>query len=96
MYVFQVAATKLPHYQLNHFVSSLLDGLTDIIPVNLTSLGELLVSFFQIKGGELYHHINDILGELLSNILFHCENFFSNLLFILCFLYMMQVCESMF
>uniref|UniRef100_A0A1B6DAP1 Maestro heat-like repeat-containing protein family member 1 n=1 Tax=Clastoptera arizonana TaxID=38151 RepID=A0A1B6DAP1_9HEMI len=64
----KIIASKLPHYQQNHFIKSLLEGLSDMEPVNIESLGEILVCFIQLKGGEMFHHINDILADFLLRL----------------------------
>ncbi|KAG8247358.1 Mroh1p [Homalodisca vitripennis] len=57
-----IVASKLPHYQLYHFADTVLQGLSDLEPANVDSVSDILVHFFQAKGSELYHHINDILA----------------------------------
>ncbi|XP_054283514.1 maestro heat-like repeat-containing protein family member 1 [Macrosteles quadrilineatus] len=64
----KVVAGKLPHYQLNHFADTVLQGLSDLEPANVEAVCDILVHFFQAKGGELYHHINDILALLLTRL----------------------------
>uniref|UniRef100_A0A1B6KA60 Maestro heat-like repeat-containing protein family member 1 n=1 Tax=Graphocephala atropunctata TaxID=36148 RepID=A0A1B6KA60_9HEMI len=64
----RIVANKLPHYQLYHFADTLLQGLSDLEPANVDSVGDILAHFFQVKGSELYHHINDILNLLLLRL----------------------------
>ncbi|XP_075211694.1 maestro heat like repeat family protein c11.1 isoform X2 [Lycorma delicatula] len=64
----QIIANKLPHYQYNHFSLSMLDGLIDHEFSSSVGSAKVLVSFFTKKGGELYHHISEILSHLLSQL----------------------------
>ncbi|XP_039279255.1 maestro heat-like repeat-containing protein family member 1 isoform X2 [Nilaparvata lugens] len=64
----QIVAAKLPHFQLNHFTVSLLDGLTDHEYCTALGVAEFLVSFLRRKGGELYHHISEIIDGILYQI----------------------------
>ncbi|XP_046676920.1 maestro heat-like repeat-containing protein family member 1 isoform X2 [Homalodisca vitripennis] len=64
----RIVASKLPHYQLYHFADTVLQGLSDLEPANVDSVSDILVHFFQAKGSELYHHINDILALLLVRL----------------------------
>ncbi|RZF41045.1 hypothetical protein LSTR_LSTR002677 [Laodelphax striatellus] len=64
----QIVAAKLPHFQLNHFTVSLLDGLTDHEYYTASRAAEFLVNFLRRKGGELYHHISEIIDGILYQI----------------------------
>lgn len=64
----QVIASKLPHFQYNHFSLSMLDGLTDHEFTCSVGSAKVLVTFFTKRGGELYHHVSDILNQLLSQL----------------------------
>lgn len=58
---FQVICTKLPHFQLIHFLESLLDGLVDVEPCCSSGASVVLNVLLKSHGGELYHQVNDIL-----------------------------------
>jgi hypothetical protein len=63
MFVFdlQIICAKLPHFQLIHFLDSLLDGLLDAEPCSSSGASVVLNVLLKCNGRELYHQVNDIL-----------------------------------
>lgn len=57
----QIICAKLPHYQLIHFLDSLLDGLLDSEPCSSSGASVVLNVLLKSSGRELYHQVNDIL-----------------------------------
>jgi hypothetical protein len=57
----QIICAKLPHFQLIHFLESLLDGLMDVEPYSSSGASVVLTVLLKSHGGELYHQVSDIL-----------------------------------
>lgn len=65
--LFQILCNKLSHSQLHKLTGRLLDGLTDVDQTACSNASDILASVFKLKGAELLHYVNDILGN--NNIL---------------------------
>lgn len=64
----KIICAKLPHFQLIHFLDSLLDGLLDAEPCSSSGASVVLNVLLKSKGGELYHQVNDILCNILERL----------------------------
>ncbi|XP_046989834.1 maestro heat-like repeat-containing protein family member 1 isoform X1 [Schistocerca americana] len=64
----QIVCSKLPQFQVIPFTDSLLDGLMDAEPSSSSGASVILNVFLKIKGGELYHQVNEILNGILKQL----------------------------
>uniref|UniRef100_A0A0K8STS1 HEAT repeat-containing protein 7A n=1 Tax=Lygus hesperus TaxID=30085 RepID=A0A0K8STS1_LYGHE len=68
MHISEILCKRLPHPQLHKLTARLLDGLTDVDPTACCNASDVLSAVFTLKGAELYHYVNDILGSLLLQL----------------------------
>ncbi|XP_014251764.1 maestro heat-like repeat-containing protein family member 1 isoform X2 [Cimex lectularius] len=64
----KILCNKLPHPQLHKLTGRLLDGLTDVDVTACSNASDVLAAVFTLKGAELFHYINDILGSLILQL----------------------------
>ncbi|XP_073987076.1 maestro heat like repeat family protein c11.1 isoform X1 [Rhodnius prolixus] len=67
-YMTKILCNKLSHSQLHKLTGRLLDGLTDVDQTACSNASDILASVFKLKGAELLHYVNDILGSLLLQL----------------------------
>ncbi|XP_063232625.1 maestro heat-like repeat-containing protein family member 1 isoform X2 [Bacillus rossius redtenbacheri] len=63
-----VTCSKLAPGQLVHLADSLIEGALDPAPSSACGASVVLNTLFQSKGGELYHHVPQLLASLLSKL----------------------------
>lgn len=76
-HVAKILCSRLPHAQIHKLTARLLDGLTDFDQSACSNASDVLANVFTLKGAELFHYVNDILGSLLLQ-LFNVGNHPSN------------------
>lgn len=62
----KIISIKMPHYQLINFTESLLNGLLDSEEQSATGVTIVLKTFLNVKGGEMFHYVDDIVVKILS------------------------------
>ncbi|KAK9509950.1 hypothetical protein O3M35_004832 [Rhynocoris fuscipes] len=64
----KILCNKLSHSQIHKLTGRLLDGLTDVDETACSNASDVLAAVFKLKGQELLHYVNDILGSLLLQL----------------------------